>query len=360
MIEIKALESGEDYVRMGAVDEQDRTQSSGRFIFTASQFKDRSVPTMLVGAIGTPIQYRRGGNVRAMIEKMHLVASERGIAVALLHPFSFSYYRKFGYEKVSDHLILRFPTRLLDFVPRACRLVPYEDSMSEALVQCYHTFAKGRNLLLPRHAGSFGGDTWAYMKDGKCLAYLIGSGEKKLIVNHHEQGVFTVKEAAYTCPEGLMELFSYLHLYEGEFDEIVFANIAPCPEIEMTLRHYTHTKYTIVPDIMARVINTRLLLEAHTYPAGSGSFVIRVNDTLSTVKGTFTVTWENAGATVTETPDASPDLTVDAPALARLLYGYDGVTASSAPFLPGLTLHSPSSSVFAAFPKTPCGVFEHF
>ena len=67
------------------------------------------IPTMTVGGVGTSPQYRRQGAVRALLEKLMPAARENGWYVSILHPFSFSFYRKFGYEDVSEIRRWRIP-----------------------------------------------------------------------------------------------------------------------------------------------------------------------------------------------------------------------------------------------------------
>lgn len=355
----------EDYsiMRAEAVSEDGVTLSGGTFQFVQSSYGKGRIKTLLAGGIGTPVQYRRGGNVRRMFDVMHNMAAEEGAAVALLHPFSFAYYRQFGYEKVSDHMIVRCPTRCIDFVPRICHFMPYDDSRLDDLIKVYERFSKGRNLLLPRFDARnyFSADKQVYVcyKEGEPIAYIVYSAHSRLIVNHLGDGLLTVHELAYTSPEALREIFSFLRMFEGEFDEIEFSNIAMCPEVEMLLRHYTHTTYTLVPDIMARVLNTEALLLANDYPAREGAFTVSVEDGMDTVAGTYRVEFGGGDCRVALVTGAA-DLTLSAPAFIRLAYGYDGANADSARYMDGVQIDGNADDFFRAFPKKPCGVFEHF
>ena len=49
-----------------------------------------------------------------------------------------------------DYFIVKFPTRMIDFVPRCCNFVPYDDSKLSDMIRIYNEFSKGRNLLLKR------------------------------------------------------------------------------------------------------------------------------------------------------------------------------------------------------------------
>ena len=341
---------------VGAVNESGEELSKGTFTYLDTSYSNTKIKTMLAGGIA---------NVRKMFDFMHAEAVKEHVAVALLHPFSFSYYRMFGYEKVSDHLIVRFPTRLIDFVPRRCNFVPFDESKLGDLLSVYEKFSGGRNLLLPRyslrHYMSDKRSTYVCYEAGEAVAYIIYSSSKKMIVNHLGEGLLTVHELAYTSPSALREIFSFLRMFEGEFDDIEFANVAMCPEVELLLRHYTHTSYTRVPDIMARVINTEKLLSAKTYPEREGTFTVKVDDILPTAAGVYKVCYSGGESNVTRLDDnADADITLSSGAFTRLVYGYDGVDDNAAAYMDGVKINRNCEDFFRAFPKAPCGAFEHF
>ena len=350
-------------LRVAAVDDNGTALSKGVFKYVTSSFGRGCIKTMIAGGINTPVHYRRGGNIRKMFETMHAEAVTEGAAVALLHPFSFSYYRMFGYEKVSDHLLLHFPTRMIDFVPRKCDLVPYDPSMLGDLISVYTKFAVGRQLMLKRFDDKYYKDEnkliYLYYENGEPSGYIIFSGKKEFVINHMANGLLTVHEMCYTSPQALRAIFSFLRMFEGQYDDIELANVAMCPEVELLLRHYTHTSYTAVPDIMAKTLNTEMMLSAADYPNKEGGFTVKVVDTMPSVDGTFKVSYGGGDCKV-ERVEATPDLTLDAPVFTRFIYGYDGVSADTARYIEGVEISGNADGFFTAFPKKPCGVYEHF
>ena len=196
-------------------------------------------------------------------------------------------------------------------------------------------------------------------KGNEPIAYLVYSVYQELKVNHLTNGVLTVHELAYTSPDALREIFSFLRMFEGEFEEIVFANIAMCPEIDLLLRNYMHTSYSIVPDIMAKVLNTEKMLSAHNYPMKEGEFILKVEDSMPSVEGTFKVSYGGGDCIIRRSED-SADITLSSTAFSRLIYGYDGVNADIAKYMEGVIIDKNAEDFFRAFTKKPCGIFEHF
>ena len=363
IIQSREQQSGRELLSVAAVDQNGKALSTGVFTLIDSAFGTATVKALLAGGIATPVQNRRGGNIRKMFDFMHAQAVEEGAAVAILHPFSFSYYNKFGYEKVADHLMMRFPTRMLDFVPRRCAFVPYEAAHLADMLAIYRQFAAGRHLLLMRaddrhYAGK---ETYIFYDNGTPTAYIVFSTEKPVFINNYRDTLLTVHEMAYVSPAGLWELLSFLRMFEGEFDEIQLLDGSIYYELELLLRHYTHTRYTRLPDLAARVLHTEKLLCANAYPQRAGAFTIKVLDTMPTVAGVYHVAYGDGTCTVTQLDDTqAADVTMPAHVFARLVYGNDPLDANSLRFLQGVTVDGDTEDLLRAFPKRPCGIFEHF
>ena len=368
-MEIKIYESGADLVsefnRIGAFDGEQR-YSVGTFRLRNTSFDGGFIKTMTAGAVATPVHLRRGGNIRKIFEFAHAMAYEKDVAAAILHPFSFAYYNKFGYEKVGDHLIASTPIRYIDFVPRRCSLVPCTEENIGDLISVYEEFTRGRNLLFERKMTEQFGKykdslTYVYYNGDKAEGYITFNTEKVLHTNHFEEGKMTVREMVYTTPAALSELLSFIRMYEGELEDVEFLNLAMTPEVDLALRNYTHTKYRILPDIAAKVINTKLLLGALALPSAEGSVSVRVADGEEGIRGAYLLEWGGGDSRVKALSDsAATDATVSARALARLAYGYDVVNRTTLPYLRDVEIEKNEEGFISAFPKKACGVFEHF
>lgn len=368
-MEIKIYEHGADavseYNSIGAFEGEEKF-SSGVFRFRNTAFGDGYIKTMTAGAVATPVHLRRGGNVRKIFEYAHSFAYESGVVSAILHPFSFAYYNKFGYERVADHLIVSCPIRYIDFVPRRCSLVPCTEDKLLDLIPIYEKFVKGRNLLFERKMPEQftrykDALTYIYYEGSTPAGYIIFNTEKVLCTNHFENGKMMVREMVYTSKEALLELFSFIRMYEGELEDVEFLNLAMTPEVDILLRNYTHTKYKILPDIQAKIINTKMLLEAMSLPCAEGALSIKVADGEPGAVGSYLLEWGGGDSRVKTLPDtAETDATLSAKALARLAYGYDLISETTIPYLRDVLISKNAEGFISAFPKKCNGIFEHF
>lgn len=354
--------------RMEVFDE-DIQMTGASLVSTFTRFGENWIPTLMIGGVGTKPEYRREGHVRQIFERTFADSENKPWVVSLLHPFSYNYYRKFGYEQVCDHRLVTLPMAVLSHIPRCADFRPMKEEDIPELLEFYNNrFACGRQLIPKRAAGSrfqfaLGNGELGYLlrENGKICAYLKLSTEKKYIVNHNGEGLLTVHEIAFDSREALVRAIGFLRMFEGELERVFFANLAPVPEVEFLLREYVAEKIEIVPDIAARVLDTVGLLNAAKYPEKSGSFTVRVDDTLPRVAGVFRVDYaDGKGNAVRLADDAPWDIRADAAAFVRLVYGYDGADARQAAYMFNVELANSAEDFFRAFPKHPCGVFEHF
>ena len=346
-------------------------KSAGSFSTVETRFCDKWIRTLRVGGVGTDPEYRRSGYVRAMFEKSLREARKYGWAVGLLHPFSFSYYRQFGYERIADHLIVDIPIAKLETVPRCPDFVRIKtEKHQQDVLHVYDAFSAGRNILTRRlDADAYPIDTdiragvtyLHYAENGMPDAYLKLSKVMELDVNHLCNGVLTVKEMGYTDKAALTAALGFIRMFDGEVDNVHFDNIAMAPEVDWAIRHYTHASYRLLPDIMARILDPEALLRANRYPESAGCFTLRVTDEYDVASGAWRVKYAHGQAQIERlVDDALCDLTMDVRPLAALLYGALTVDACSIVSLDGVMVNGSAEDFLRAFPKRPCGMFEHF
>ena len=95
------------------------------------------------------------------------------------------------------------------------------------------------------------------------------------------------------------------------------------------------------------------LLEANTYPDEHGKFRILSIDEFEQNNGIFEVEYQNGKATVTHRTDGDYDISLTAPAAARLLLSGEGHNAQTAVYIDGVQIKGNADDFFRAFPHRP-------
>lgn len=373
---VRLSQNGEDeYSKSESItvysDDCETRMSSAGIRTCQSRYDGKFINTMTIGGVGTEPEYRREGCVRKIFDELFKLAPERGWVVGMLHPFSFSYYRMFGYEKICDHRVLEFPISKLDFVPRCndLKILDNDRRIADAN-EIYNKFADKRNIMFRRYNSTHfskesrknGKSTYIrYDTDGHPVSYITLGVENFYNVNRMESINLNVYEMAFTSPDSLAALFGFMRMYEGENDTVKIHNCGMSPEIDVMLRHYVHTKYTLIPDIMARILDVKTILEANNYPKEAGHFTVKVEDTLDYTRGIYRVEYADGRADVKKVSNTENyDLCAEMPAFTQMIYGYDSYNADIIRYMHGVKVITDCNDFLRAFTKKPNGLFEHF
>ena len=373
---IEIPSSDQHHVRYHAVTPNGDFMSGGTLSFRTVHFAGKELTCGAVGGVGTEPEYRRGGLVREIFAEMAAECDRRAFPLTILHPFSFAYYRSFGFERVADHRVLEFPITALNFLPRYPNLTHCTgDTHNEALAAVYNAFAAdGRHLLFkraPHHFPTDDGRKKVYLSrdgEGRPDGYLVLEIENYFSVNRMVSVNLHVHELIALTDEAMTKLLGFIRMFEGEMETVKMENIAMIPEVELRLRHYMHTSITVIPDIMARINDVKRFFEALPYPAESGSFTFKTSEPPRSpwsgekTNGIWRVDYKDGAATVEKLPDdtADYDFAADIPALTQLVFGYDSYGFGYARHTENTTWHTQAPDFFRAFPRRPTGIFEHF
>lgn len=338
-----------------------------------SRYHGHLVRTQLFGGVHTAPEFRRHGYVRQFIDQIFQMAPERGWMVSMIHPFSFSYYNKFGYERIADHLILSFPMSKLEYIPRCSDFVKLGDDPERLrdILQLFDKFSSDRNIMFERYNDQWfetGTDiyekvTYIRYHGQEPVAYVTLGVDAVLNINHKDS-TLNIYELGFTSPEALTEVLGFLRMFEGQSETVIVHNCAMMPELDMALRHYTHTSYRILPDIMARVLDTEGMLKLNRYPDEPGHFTLGVDDPYPFVAGVFDIEYGNGQAEVRRIADkpgcTACDLICNSSAISQLLYGYYQITPELLRYQSGVEVCGSTTDFCRAFPKAQNGLFEHF
>ena len=373
---IQAVHSDSTHTVFHALDESGNRMSGGAIAYRTLHFAGREIMAGAVGGVGTDPEYRRGGLVRQIFSKMAEDCEKRRIPLTILHPFSFAYYRKFGFERVADHRVLEFPITALNFVPRYPDLIRCHGKEHHAELACvYNTFASQNRHLLPKRSaeGYFPTEEGnkkvyiSYDESGSPDGYIVLEIENYFSVNRMVSVNLHVHEMVFLTCQALTRLFGFIRMFEGEMETVKIHNTAMAPEIELSLRHYMHTKITVLPDIMARINDVQAFFETVPYPAEAGSFTVKVTEPKSSpwsgelTNGIWRIDYADGKGCVTRlSEDADYDFAADIPALTQLVFGYESFGFETAKYTENTEFKNSASDFFRAFPRRPGGIFEHF
>lgn len=336
-------------------------------------FDGRFVPAGELHMVGSLPEERGSGHIRSLVKEVLQDFRKRGKIFAVLTPFSFAFYRKFGFELISRSLSQKMDISQLAGFPctYGVRRVDTPEDV-EKLKELYDAFALNKNLAPKkseknwrwRGNGEYGEPDWwhdgatqyTYLftdESGKDCAYV------KFLFSPGPDGPFTgamvVNELVYDSPEAFCQVLGFCYRMRAKMreirlellDDLDLAAIVPeCDEIERKLGGH----------FMGRLLDTQKALELMHQPQGEGSYSIQVEDRfLEENSGTYLVRFRDGKTeSVVCTEENPADLIVTQETLCPMILGrFDLKTAL---YRSGTKLNSGREILQQAFPgKVVCG-----
>lgn len=170
-----------------------------------------------------------------------------------------------------------------------------------------------------------------------------------------------VRELCYTSPDALRGILGFLRMFEGQVSEYKFEELPPDSELELLLGEYVDVEYSLDNGAMGRVLLPQLLLENSIYPEEFGHFRLQIDDPLSYNRGVYAVEYVRGEAQVIRMPfDSAYDLSLNVPALSRILLGGERFDARRAAYMDGVKINGNADDFFRAFGGRPNNLLEKF
>ena len=314
----------------------------------------RYVPTLGIGGVATRPEYRRMHAIRMIMEKIFEMAPERGWQISLLYPFSYDYYRKFGYEYIADKMTVKLPMKALGRFERSSSVRLYSYNSKEVLqdiLSVYHAYAERFDgmLLHDEKCESYSADPFVERKHTYVHYSAQGVPNASATVSIGENETLELTELYFADPEGLRGILGFLRTYDGQATYCRFHKLPPDSELLLVLGEHVGVERVSEEGAMGRIMLMEAFLQSTVYPTESGHFKLRCEDTLEFNRGVYDVQYANRRATVKKLPyDAAYDISAQPAALSRMLLS-GGFTKESAAYLDGVSIATDAADFFKTF-----------
>lgn len=307
--------------------------------------------SVVLSGICSQPEYRRMGGVRAIFENVAETAIDNDIVLGFLAPFSISYYEKFGFANLNRVFAVKVPFENLRHIPRCIDVELYTGDQLEELCDLHNKCAMEVNLMTLREDQKHFCDKPLENSDYTYI-YRNSSGEAEGYVRfkvNRPDNVY-VEELFVLTPEALNGLVGFLRNYDGIAKYLIVRKQYQGSAFACLADRIDGVTYEYNGGSAARIYNLKKLLESNAYPEKYGKFSILSLDDIEQNKGIFEVEYQNGTAVVTHKTEGDYDLSLTAPAAARLLLAGEGHNAQTAAFIDGVTLHTNADDFFRAFP----------
>lgn len=319
------------------------------------------LPTVGIAGVSTYPQYRRNGCIRELMKKIFSDANEKGWIMSYLYPFSFDYYRQFGYERAFQFKTVRFPISALSKYPRYQDSVLYSNKeLLHDLTIAYEKFANKRNGMLTRDDyREWSCDPFKTLK----YTYIFYNDQKEpdgYITFKINGNCIEILEFAYECKKTLLNILGFLRMFEGQHKEISITNIEVHSELDFLIGELRNVSFGINDGPMVRIINVKKYFETIIKPKENFSINIKVNDKfIENNNNCFKIVSSDGILTVEKTIE-DYDVECDIPTLSCVATGSKSINILNYTYREHLTIKSKKELFFSLFTEAILNQFDRF
>ena len=245
--------------------------------------------------VGSLPESRGSGSIRRMMGVVLRAYKEKGLPLVVLIPFSFAFYRKFGFELASREMTQR--VKIDQFSPFRCTFRVRQAASqadADAARKLYEEFALKRNMAdiksddqwIYKGNGEFG-DRDFWHGDRQHYTYLFTDEEGRdrayftYIFNHGPEGPFIgsmeVTDIAFDGPEGLRSIFGFIYGIRSKITDVRLT-LPREMDLGLIMPECDDVERRIGGHRMGRVLDVTKMLSLMRHPAGEGVYRIRVED----------------------------------------------------------------------------------
>lgn len=350
----------------GAFDDNDDVLMAAIFVPEYHSWcGDTTLPSVGIGGVATRPEFRRHGAIRAVFQKIFALAPERNWVTSTLYPFSFDYYRQYGYERVFKVHTVTLQKNVLDAFPRNCdaKLYTFRNPEIKAdILEVYNAYARRHGLMYRRNekTRAYSDDPYKsrkmtyvhYNTDGKADACATLSKDDEAMV---------VKDLAYLDADGLRGMLGFIRAFDGQVSEYRFNDLPATEDLDAVIHNYIDVSYEADSCGMGRILLLETLLQNWAYPTEAGHFRLRCEDWLDWNHAVWDVAYADGKAVVTKLPyDAEHDISAAIAPLSRMIME-GGFTVRSAAYLDGVEIKTDAAAdFFRTFPKQDFYLHDRF
>jgi len=278
-----------------------------------------------IASVATLPEYRRQGMVKHLLKHALEHMRDQGQTVSFLYPFSFPFYRKFGWELISMEKHYTVPMERLKQTWDGKGYMRPSEKNIPLLHDIYTRFARHYNGMLTRDEQHW---ETAVLKESDriAIAYNDNDEPEGYILYHVKKNILTVNEYAYTSMNGWKLLLEFMANHDSMAKSVKM--VVPENDQLTLLLSEPRFEQHLKPLFMARIVDVFEFLKLHTFAETNQSIAahIYVEDTfLPENNGTYVIrqTGDQTHVTYTKGSEKSASaMHCSVQQLASIMFGF--------------------------------------
>lgn len=216
----------------------------------------------LVGVATMP-EIRNTGVISRLLGKSLQIMRERRNPIAILLPFNYEFYRKYGWETCYYHL--EYKVNMDNIKPLVnnyghLKPAPFPECI-ETLDAIYKASNKDRSGYILRTGKNWEGVLQDHIFDGGYIYVLENSDGKTsgYILYRIEDNIFNVREMAYTDNRSAGGIWRFIYNHSAQAQTVVWN--APFDDLTFMKLKDAREPVSVKPFVMARIVDAYSILE---------------------------------------------------------------------------------------------------
>lgn len=277
-----------------------------------------------ITGVATYPEYANFGLMHALMKKALEEMKEEGQIISFLYPYSIPYYRKKGWEIISDKMEFTIKdTQLPKFVD-VPGMVDRVDIESKDIKLIHDKFAYSRHGVLIRRSLEWE-EYFRWEVEDLTAAVYYSDKEEPIGYLYYwiENEIFHIKEMVYLNQEARHGLWNYISAHFSMVNEVRGANYTNEP-LAYLLEDSEITE-KIAPYYMARIVDVEKFLEKYPFinTSTNSRLTFNVKDSmLDWNNGIFAITWDEDGNNIISREEISEPIDISIQTLVTMLLGY--------------------------------------
>lgn len=279
-----------------------------------------------IGYVASYPEARGQGGINQIMEKILKDCRERKVSLSYLAPFSYPFYRRYGYEQLFDKINYQLDSRDVPNVKKTAgkmKRVTFEQA-KEVIEMIYKQMPANQRGGLSRE------DWWYTYKfkqktDNHYALYYDESGQAAgYVVYQLTAPTFVVVEWGYLSHEAFQGLVRFVSSHSGAFASFDYACGYSGSDQNYLLKN-PFAQMTITPYMMGRIVDLELFLKDYPFKKQALTFALEVTeDTYAQWnEGIFEITVSNAEVKIEKVTETKlPTISGTIQRMTQLLMGY--------------------------------------
>ncbi|WP_340028283.1 GNAT family N-acetyltransferase [Paenibacillus sp. FSL H7-0940] len=231
-----------------------------------------------IAGVATWPEYRRKGWVAGLLKHALEEMNRNKQSISFLHPFSFGFYRKYGWETYVEFKRYKVPTTHLPSKKATPGTIRRGDPGLSILKEVYSAYAERYNGTLVRDDARWENSVLVNGTSQKAVYYDEADAAQGYLLYEVKENKFTIKEIIYLNEEARQGLWTFIANHDSMIQEVTLQ--APASDTLAFQLDNPRIQQEIVPYFMARIVSVEQFISQYPFASQDSpvQIVLQVED----------------------------------------------------------------------------------